>query len=720
MKIYRTPLRLALGMTLLSAPLTTACGKKEPVPEASADASAPSTPPAGASGEAKPEGSQHRRELEAAPETKTVAAPALPGPFATAGLYAVPKGAPFVAVGSIKKILDGLGYDALVAKYGALLGGMTQQMMQVTGKDFTQLAAWSEIGVDLASPSGVFMPELDKQALVVFVPLSDPAKLLAFVADITKKAELPLSSEKIGAATLFTAGERDRNAWLVKDGFFYSVNVMRGNGAAAIAKEIADRKEADSLVSSPELKAQLEGVVADEAGMFVQVRAIAEATAGARRDDLANSIAPLLEEAKKRGDAGEIARLEAAMKEEQAVIEKMNRRRAAEAELVTSIISTLSTATIGFDLSDDGLEAQVRLPVAPGGELVAFMRNASEPQLILKALGGAPLFLVSAQVEPQRFLALFEKMVAADGDADDFAEAKAQMKKELGFDLEQDVIAQLTGEIGFALTGDVATLMTAKDPRAAMGGTFVVGLKSEDGLKAIVSKLASLEGVSQFAKWDAATSTLSLSVPGMAPATLVFAGNRLIVSSDPETGARLAAGTSIAGTVANPKLKALLERKDLAGLMLLKQSFIATWLYASFGGDGWEPPARPGEPAAMKAKRAELAKLKEEIATLRTQVEQARMKPALELFDKLGTFAEAVTVTPDGLSSTIGLYTNGAKVPDLVMGAVELGLNASNPPAEPTADEKRLRELEDQRWKLQSELEQPMKAEEAVPPTGNE
>ena len=128
----------------------------------------------------------------------------------------------------------------------------------------------------------------------------------------------------------------------------------------------------------------------------------------------------------------------------------------------------------------------------------------------------------------------------------------------------------------------------------------------------------------------------------------------------------------------------------------------------------------PNEPPAMKAKREELAKLKAEIATLRAQVEEARMKPALELFDKLGTLAEAVSVGPDGLRATFGLYTNGAKVSDLVMSGVELGLSASNPPAEPSADEKRLRELEDQRWKLQGELDQPTKVEEAVEPKGNE
>lgn len=715
MKIHRMPLRLAVGVALMIGPVAAGCGKKEPPPsETAADVAAPAP-------EAKPEGSQPRRELEDAPEAKkAVAAPALPGPFATAGLYAVPKNAPFVAVGSIKKILDGFGYAALMGKYGALLGGATQQMIQITGKDFTQLAAWSEIGVDLEAPSGVFMPELDKQAMVVFVPLSDAAKLLAFVADITKKAELPLTSEKLGEATLFTMGERDRNAWLVKDGFFYSVNVMRGNGAAAIAKEIAARKEADSLVSSADLKAQLEGVTADEAGLFVQVRAIAEATAMANRSEIPNSISPALDEAKKRGDAAEIARLEAALKEEQTYVDKMNRRRAAETELVKSIVSTLSTLTVGFDLSDDGVEAQVRLPVAPGGELLGLMRNATEPQLLLKALKGEPLFLVSAQLEPQRFVALFEKMMEADGDGDDLAQAKAQLKDKLGVDVDQDVIAQLTGEVGFALTGDVATLMKSKDPRQAMGGTFILGLKSEDGLKALVAKLAGMEGIGQVAKWDAATSTLSLTLPDMPPATLVFAGNRLVVSSDPETGARLAAGTSIAGSVANPKLKALLERNDLAGLMLLKQSFIASWLYASFGGDGWEPPVPPNEPPAMKAKREELAKLKAEIATLRAQVEEARMKPALELFDKLGTLAEAVSVGPDGLRATFGLYTNGAKVSDLVMSGVELGLSASNPPAEPSADEKRLRELEDQRWKLQGELDQPTKVEEAVEPKGNE
>ena len=681
-----------------------ACGKKdEPQPPATADA----TSTAGG------EQGQPRRELEGATPSPTeatkteLAAPSLPGPFATRALAGVPKGAPFIFVGTPKKILDGLGYAGLADKYGALLSGIGREMVEVSGKDFFQLASWSEIGIDLEGSMGIFMPDLGTEALVTFVRLSDAAKFQTFISDTAKKVDAPLTSEKVGDSTLLTVGDNDRNAWLVHGETLYAVAVMRGNGAAALAKEIQARKPEGSILALPELKPALDGLAAPsglEAGLFVQLRSILEKTALAELespDKLATGqFDAQLEAAKKAGDQAEIARLEAAITDEKEFFERVQKRRQAERELVKGIIDEVSTLAVGFDIAPDAVEASVRLALSTDGKLRTLVRNAGDAQPILKATRDQPLLLLSGQIDPPAYLAFIEKLMAADGE--DLAEVRANIKEHVGIDLNQDVIDQLTGEIGFALTGDLGRLMKAEDPRSELGGALLIGLKSEPGLKAVAARLAAQEGIRDLVTWDEATSSLTATFPEGRKLQLTFSGNRLVASTDLDTATRLGGTESFVAGVGNARLKALLERKDLAALFAMPQSFIGAWFLASRSAN-WQPELPADATAEAKAKLEELKKLDAEIAPLRATVEEARLKPILEAFDKLGTLAEAVSVDAQGLSATIGIYPKGATVPETLAALIDAAMQMERR-SEETPDEVKLRELEDRRWKLESEI----------------
>jgi|GEM_PF-3959542 len=718
MKTSRTSMRFLFGLALATTPLAGGCGKKDVPPEAAPTTTAPATK----EGEGQP-----RRDLEPGTDPKTedkpaaVAAPALPGPFATAGLYAVPKGAPFVVVGSAKKMLDAIGYAGLLDKYGMMLGSVGEKLVELTGKDFFKLASWGEVGIDLESPMGIYMPELSTQAIITFVPLSDAAKLIAFVTETAKKVEAPLVSEKVGDATLFTMGDRDKNAYLVKGSLLYAVTVMRGNGAAAIAKEIIDRKEADSIASLPELKTSLEGVAADELGAFVQLKSILEKTMLARAESpmklAMGEFEKQLEDAKKSGDAATVARVEAAIASEKEYFERTEKRRAAELEMAKAIVAEVSVLTIGLDISEVAAEATLHMPLADGGMLKGLLKNASDMQPILKATKTEPLVALSFQVDPAAYLGLIEKAMATDGES--LAEVRTMLTEKLGVDLDKDIIGALSGELGFALTGDAATLMKSKEPAAELGGALVIGLKSDAGLKAIVAKVAAQEGASTFLKWDEATSTLNVTIPEQKPVQVVFTGNRMIASTDLDTAARLAGSETFVAGVTNPKLKALLERKDLAALMTLSQSFVGGWmLLGATSRNGFTPPMPDNATAQVQAKYEEIAKLDAEIQPLRAAVEEARMKPMFAALEKLGTMAQAVTVNGQGVQATMGVYTKGATVPEVIADLIEMGMNVGKREAgEGSEADKRLRDLEDQRWKLESQLwdaNRP-KPEEAAP-----
>jgi hypothetical protein len=113
-----------------------------------------------------------------------------------------------------------------------------------------------------------------------------------------------------------------------------------------------------------------------------------------------------------------------------------------------------------------------------------------------------------------------------------------------------------------------------------------------------------------------------------------------------------------------------------------------------------------GASAEVKAKYEQLAKLDAEIAPLRAKVEEQQMKPVLDAFAKLGTFAQGLSLDAQGSASTMGIYTT-APVPEVIATLVDLAMTGTQRGGEPSEDDKRLRELEDQRWKLESELMAP-------------
>lgn len=704
------------------------CGKKE-VP-AAADSASPAPQPDATSGVGG-EDKQPRRDPEPVAEVKAGAeVPKLPGPFATNALRVIPKSAPFVFAFAPKKILDGLGYASLLETYALLIAEPAGQMKELAGKDLWKLESWAEIGVDLDAPGGVFMIDLDTPAVVTFFRLSAADKLEAFVKGLFDKMGRPVTFEKVGEVTVADLG-RDRNALLLRGDTVFIVSKLFGNGATAIAKELGARTEADSLMASTDLNAALDGLGADEAAAWVQLKAIADKTMAAKREEMAQpSYDALLEEAKKTGDAEQLKRVEAVIAEAKADFERNAKRHAAEVELQKAILGELSTVAVGLDLRPDGVEAKARVALAEGGKLRGILKNGSGVLPFLATTKSQPLMAFGGQLDIPTYLGIFEQMLAAEGD-EGLAEARKGLKEQLGLDLDKDLLGAFSGEFGFSLTGTLAEMVAAKDPRQSLGGTLVLGLKDAatvDTLAGILAKVAALPGAEEALKWDAEKKTLTATGMTGSPITVGFVEGRLVASTDPAAGDNLKAGQGWGESVSNAGLKALVGRTDLAGFFAVRQAFIGAWLFLAGGGD-YRPELPQDASAEVKAKLAELEALDAKIKPLRNKVESERMAPVVALFEKLGTFAEVAHMDDKGAALTLGIYPDGATVAEVLAGAVALRMQVDKKDGEGASeDEKALRELEDQRWKIERELwhkAQPVEiedkavepAEKAVPPS---
>ncbi len=692
--------RLALA---LAVPLVVGCGKKDtPVVAAdtqavvSADAGAPT--PAPKPDDSAPEEGNPRRDPEPA------AAPAASNTLAAAALGRAPKDAPFVVTVHIKEVLSALGYSELLAKHGLMLAELSGPMVEVAGHNFFELESWAKIGIDLAAPAGFFGIDYQTNGGVLFLGVSDRKVLESFILETAKKAGTEMTVEKVGEHSLLSIAGENRGAVLLTEKAVYSINLFRGTGATEIAKAIATREVADSLLGSEEWKTLASGVASPDGGVYVRLTELLSRPLSDRDDTsrLVSELETRLAEAQKAGEAEIVESLTRElgfMKESEAYTAK---RSAAEQELFNKLTSGMSQVVAGLDFSPDGVDVDIRAPLAAGAVLTNLLKASDGIVPIMKVAGSTPLFSIGGKVDVAAAVELLALMLATEGG--DMAELRTELKSQFGVDLDTDILANLGGDIGFALTGDLAEILRSGDPATVMGGTFILGLKNPDALKAAFAKLAAVPGMNELGTWDPATSSFSGKLPEGRSFVLSISGSWLVASTDPEAKGRMEGQASFLDTLGNPVLKSRLSKPGLGAYMQFQQGFVGGWLFMAAGGrSSYSEPEAPNEPEEKKKIRQELAKLQAEIVPLRAKVEEARMKPVLDSFGKLGNFAQTARLADGALAMTMGIYPQNATLAEAVGGFVGYAVDQTSQGA-PTPDEEKLRELENLRWELESKL----------------
>lgn len=701
-------MRTLLVATTLAATLT-ACGKKdEPkadtTPPAAEVANAPADNPT-PDGEARPRRDPEPNAPTEAASVETLAAPAL---------ARVPADAPLVLVMKPQAVLEAFGYATLLDKYSAMASEFMGPVADLVGADPTRPEGWAKLGLDQAATAGAWLTDLEPGGVVTFVGLKDRKAFESAIQAIAKKAEVELSSEPLGANTLYTRAGADRLALLVTDEALFFVTLYRGTGAADLARGVAQRTKEQSLAGRADFAALAGKLKSPDGGLvfrFGELLKFEPKTASWLADGR-TELQSQLDEAKKNNNAEMVAELTRQLESNLEMETRYNKRAEAEAALTKRIFSGMGEVVAGLDVGPEGIDIDARLPMAAEAMVASLLKKGETPLPVLKLGKGLPLFSVGGQIDVKAGLELLDLMAAADGESLD--EGKAFIKTELGLDLDAELFAHLDGRLGFVLTGDLMTALKSGDPSRAMHGTFIAGLAQPDAIKALLAKLPEVKPLAEMVQWDAATSTLKTKLPEDRDVFVTVAGSFLVISTDAEAKNNLE-GTSTFVDAANPWLKARLLKPGVGAVLTLDQSFVGSWLFAMGGGRGsFVPPAQEGESEEKKAIRAELDKLDAEIDALRTQVEEARMRPFLDAFHKLGTSGHGASLGEGHLELSMGLYTRDATLADAVAAIVGFAMEGANRD-EPSPDELKLRELENKRWELESQLMRPTSFEEMKP-----
>ncbi|HRE91482.1 MAG TPA: hypothetical protein PK095_20355, partial [Myxococcota bacterium] len=634
--------------------------------------------------------------------------------LAAAVLARVPADAPLVLVLEPQAVLEAFGYAALLEKYSPMASDFIGPMADLVGADPTRPEGWAKLGLDQAAPAGAWLTDLKPSGVVTFVGLKDRKAFEAAIQAIAKKAEVELSSEPVGANTLYTRAGADRLALLTTDEALFFVTLYRGTGAADIARGVAQRTKEQSLLGRADFAALAGKLKSPDGGLlfrFGELLKFEPKTAswlGEGRAELQTQI----DEAKKNNNAELVAELTRQLESNLEMEARYNKRAEAEAALTKRIFSGMGEVIAGLDVGPEGIDIDARLPMAADAMVAGLLKKGETPLPVLKLAKGLPLFSVGGQIDVKAGLELLDLMAAADGES--LEEGKAFIKAELGLDLDAELFAHLDGRLGFVLTGDLMAALKSGDPSRAMHGAFIAGLAQPDAIKALLAKLPEIKPLAEMVQWDAATSTLKTKLPEDRDVFVTVAGSFLVISTDADAKSNLEGAPTFVDA-ANPWLKARMLKPGVGAVLTLDQSFVGSWLFAMGGGRGsFMPAPQDGESEETKALRAEIAKLDTEIEALRTQVGEARMRPFIDAFHKLGTSGHTATLGDGHLELTMGLYTRDATLADAVAAITSFAVEGVNRD-EPSPDELKLRELENKRWELESQLMRPKSFDEIKP-----
>ncbi|PIE17241.1 MAG: hypothetical protein CSA66_06315 [Proteobacteria bacterium] len=598
------------------------------------DAAAPS--PATGAGDAGAEVGAAALAKQRAPATASLQLGLTPGPAVEFGGVAgaeafayLPASTVFAAAAaSPKRALDAIGFDALKAEYSEPFTGLSRQVKADTGLDLLSPDAYAQLGIDVHAPVGVALLSHDQEAFAVFATVADKAKLDETLKTLGAAGKVTFTRTKVGDAEIVSAEGFDRAHIVIRGRTVMAVVVDRHRGAGALAKAIAAQAPETSLSRAVEYTSAVAGLdFYDEAivwanfGLVVKMQTL------------------------RHGRSGRSA------------------RQAAENELFQRLVGPLGAVALGARLRDKAVEVAAFMPLPKDAWLSRLAKNIEGTPVVVAAADAEPLFLTTFRLDIPAYMEVVELAMKAEGGSLD--EIKAGLKEMANVDVDKDLLGALSGEAGVVVTGDVDKLFADRSgggpDLSKVDGAFVLGLSNAAAMKAFLSKVAAMEGVSDLVQIDAASGIIKIPLPTGKIIEVRVAGDYLVASTMAGFADRVAArdgSKSFVASVTHPALKAALSRKDQAGLLVLPQLVVGA-AFIQGTGSGLAPsyideeakkdPKLAKKIEALKALRAEV----ETLETARQAKEQALMD---RLFSRIGVTVQAIEVREDGLAGFAGQY----------------------------------------------------------------
>ncbi len=624
--------------------------------------------------------------------------------------------------GSLARAAEVFDRDKVEKEAPKLYAEMARASQELFGVDVMVPANLPTIGVDPNGPIGIALLDARSEAFAVWVKVSDPGKFREVAIAAANRAGTQLAPLSLGGAEILE--DQNGPAALVLREPFAVLVVSRpprdGQQGVDWARAVGTMVPSQSLAASPKFRKAIAGWVDTDAIAYGDFAALVEST---MRDDdeIARAIndnwaKDQLDEARRNGaPPEEIARLEAQVKQFAEDNKRWAQQREAERELVRFVASGFSALSMRIDVKRHGPVIEGRVQQTADAFPRALVRNHDEAPPLTWALDGAPVMLVAGAMEVDAVVDFVDRVARAEGDT--WTSVVAEMKEELGIDVDTEIRPLLTGVGGFAITVDGDLMKApARSLRTLMG--FAAHAEVTDPAKAeaaIAKAMAKLDIDGRKFKKNR-DGGWSLDVKDWRTVHVKVAGKHVVVSTDPALAGRLAARKegNIAKRVRPSAAWGAMSMKGQAFTYVQDFGFLAGFLF--FGRSFTVPPSGvTTKPKSRSARQlqARIAKLDKQIAALQEKIDAAEQQKMLSVIDPFGSTVLVARDEGDGIVVQGGQFIRVKDLGEVVVRVSTMfGTGADDNP-----DRTKLHDLLDERFRLEEELRQ-IEARDAVPPKG--
>lgn len=592
--------------------------------------------------------------------------------------------------------------DRLAQAFPKPFAEFSRESSEEVGWDLSNPAAYRDVGIDPAGRMGAALISARSEVGAFFFTLADEGKFIEMIRAKAGQRQIALTTQQYGPATLLAS---DKGVSIVvRDGFAMVVIAERPPGVD-YGEMIAKLDPRQSLAAAVEYRKALGGLRDTDAMAYMNLGLLYSDANLAREEATAEAGSWADKEiaaAKERGaEAEEIKRLEQQAAEDAAWEEKWEARRAAERQIVETLLDGLEGIGMALSVKRTG-------PVVDGQMVMredAFLRKLviadSKPLPLPKALNGAPIIFWGGKVDVDAALELADLFAQSEGA--NIHDASKTMKSEvLGINPETELVPLLTGEAAMAVTLEAEPDFAHLDelPKQ-IGLTFELGISDPAKVEALLGKIDKSNTLAGLAvsKKDGA---YQFSVPEFRTMQAAVAGNKLVVTTDPGLAGRLVTGAegSMKRDTHPPGPFYVMTLPNVGGAWVTDIRYLGGFFFASLsagemvfsdmkseaGMPSWDEVEKSRMSRASKKKKDELDAAEKELDKARADVDGAQAKAVLDAMGAFGTTAFVLQPNARGFSIAGGQFIGA----DTLGGVVETIVRLSENDPERNVDRSKL------------------------------
>lgn len=565
------------------------------------------------------------------------------------------------------------GRDRVAAELPEEYGFMSGSLTQVFGSDLMVPANLRAIGLDPDGPVGAVFLNAEQEAFALYATVADPVQFREAVTQIAARGNIRLRTMSMGGSEMMR-NEHARITVIIRGKAAFVVhNDKPEEGHIDYGRAIATMDPAQGLRQTLPFKKAAMGFVDTDALVYLSPASMLESIIMADGRAYSHNWAAeeLVEARKRNATAEEISRLEAQVAEVDKSNARWKKEREDGQELARMLFGDLATMVFRADVRRSGIMVEGRAMIGEDAYLRGLIKNGAGKSPLTSALNGKVLYAQSAQVEVEPVIDLIDRFARLEGAS--WKLIVAEIRKEIGVDLDADLRPILTGQGGFALTLDsIDKGVPATGISGLLGATAHGQVTDPAKLDAALAKLGKSFKVDDI-EFKQAGDLWVANIADWRTAYLGRAGDQLVFSTDKSVFGRFE--TKTAGNITEMKpggAYAAYSMEDQASSIAMDGGGTIGLFFLGMSStfNAVQPDPVPMS-RAYRRKKKELAKTRKKLNKLEAVQQTQQFKAWFDIVDPFGASIAVMQEVEHGFTFRGGQFFRGASIPDLIINTVK-------------------------------------------------